>query len=73
MDDFEEWIDDLYRFFMELANWRPPHLLPSTLTMCPLFTETIRPSVFATSNSATSAFIMKETSDDESNDILRSQ
>jgi hypothetical protein len=68
MDDFEEWIDDSYGFFMELANWRPPHLFPSALTMRPLFTEIIRPSVFAAS-----AFITEETSDDESNDIPRSQ
>jgi hypothetical protein len=86
-DDFEEWIDDSYSFFMELANWRPPHLFPSTLTMCLLFTEIIRPSVFAASASvsastsvavsasdtATSAFITEETSDDKSNDIPRSQ
>jgi hypothetical protein len=52
-DDFEEWIDDSYRFFMELANWRPPHLFPSALTMRPLFTELIRPaaSVFTASAS----------------------
>jgi hypothetical protein len=43
--------------------------------MRPLFTEIIRPSVFAASASdaAASAFIMEETSDDESNDIPRSQ
>jgi hypothetical protein len=35
-DDFEEWIDDSYSFFMELANWRLPHLFPSALTMRPL-------------------------------------
>jgi hypothetical protein len=83
MDDFEDWIDDSYRFFMELANWRPSHLFPSTLTMHPLFTEIICPSVFATSASdaisasafdaAASMFIMEETSDDESNDIPCSQ
>jgi hypothetical protein len=61
MDDFEEWIDDSYGFFMELANWRPPHLFPSALTMHPLLTELIRPaasaSVFAVSTSvATSVF-----------------
>jgi hypothetical protein len=79
-DDFEEWIDDSYGFFMELANWRPPHLFPSTLTMRLLFTEIIRPSVFAASASvfaasdtAASAFITEETSDDESNDIPCSQ
>jgi hypothetical protein len=44
-DDFEEWIDDSYGFFMELANWRPPHLFPSALTMHPLFTELIRPAI----------------------------
>jgi hypothetical protein len=64
-DDFEEWIDDSYGFFMELANWQPPHLFPSALTMHPLFTEMIRSSI-----AATSAFITEETSDDESNDIL---
>jgi hypothetical protein len=68
---------------MELANWRPPHLFPSALTMCPLFTEIICPSMFAASTSvaisasasdtATSAFIMEETSDDKSNDIPHSQ
>jgi hypothetical protein len=92
-DDFEEWIDDSYGFFMELANWRPPHLFPSALTMHPLFTQILRPSVFATSapifavavsasapdtatstsDTATSTLIMEETSDDESNDIPRSQ
>jgi hypothetical protein len=38
---------------MELANWRPPHLFPSALTMRPLFTELIRPatSIFTTSTS----------------------
>jgi hypothetical protein len=82
-DDFEEWIDNSYRFLMELANWRPPHLFCSTLTMCPLFTEIIRPSVFAastsdafsasTSDAATSVFIMEETSNDESNNIPHSQ
>jgi hypothetical protein len=77
MDDFEEWIDDSYGFFMELANWRPPHLFPSALTMCPLFTQIIHPSVFAvstpTSDTAASTFIMEETSDDKSNDIPHSQ
>jgi hypothetical protein len=96
MDDFEEWIDDSYRFFMELANWRLPHLFPSALTMCPLFTQIIRPSIFAASASvfaiaasvststcasvavsasdaAASAFITEETSNDESNDVPRSQ
>jgi hypothetical protein len=74
-DDFEEWIDDSYSFFIKLANWRPPHLFPSALTMHPLFTELIRPaaSIFATSVFATSAFITEETADDESNDIPRSQ
>jgi hypothetical protein len=75
-DDFEEWIDDSYRFFMELANWRPPHLFPSTLTMCPLFTQIICPSIFATSASvavSASAFITEETSDDDSNNIPHSQ
>jgi hypothetical protein len=60
MDDFEEWIDDSYRFFMEPANRRPPHLFPSALTMRPLFTELIRPavSVFTASTSvATSASV----------------
>jgi hypothetical protein len=82
-NDFEEWIDDSYRFFMELTNWRPPHLFPSALTMCPLFTELIRPvtsvfaaSVFAASapasDIAASAFITEETADDESNDIPHS-
>jgi hypothetical protein len=85
MDDFEEWIDDSYGFFMELANWRLPHLFPSALTMCPLFTELIPPaasvfaasifaaSVFAASDIAISTFITEETADDESNDIPRSQ
>jgi hypothetical protein len=41
--------------------------------MRPLFTEIICPSVFATSDTAASAFIMEETADDESNDIPRSQ
>jgi hypothetical protein len=51
--------------------------------MHPLFTEIIRPSIFAAStlvaasasasDAATSAFITKETSDDESNDIPCSQ
>jgi hypothetical protein len=92
-DDFEEWIDDSYGSFMELANWRPPHLFPSSLTMRPLFTEIICPSVFAASAStsvtiststsvavsasasdtAASAFITEETSDDKSNDIPCSQ
>jgi hypothetical protein len=72
-DDFDEWIDDSYRFFIGLANWRPPHLFPSALTMRPLFTEIICPSVFATSDTAASAFITEETADDESNDIPRSQ
>jgi hypothetical protein len=79
-NDFEEWIDDSYRFFMELANWRPLHLFPLALTMCPLFTELICPSISATSifsatstsvtisvSAAASAFIMEETSDNESN------
>jgi hypothetical protein len=77
MDDFEEWIDDSYRFFMELANWRPPHMFPSALTMRPLFTEIIRPSVFAAcasvSDAAASTFITEETSDDESNNHSHSQ
>jgi hypothetical protein len=81
MDDFEEWIDDSYGFFMELANWRPPHLFPSALTMQPLFTEIICPSMFASSASisasasdtAASASIMEETADDKSNDIPHSQ
>jgi hypothetical protein len=86
MDDFDECIDNSYRFFMELANWRPPYLFPSTLTMRPLFTELIRPATSITavaasasdtdasaSNTAASAFIMEETSNDESNDISRSQ
>jgi hypothetical protein len=76
-DDFEEGIDDSYGFFMELATWQPPHLFPSALTMCPLFTELIRPaasaSVFAASATATSAFIMEETSDDKFNEIPSSQ
>jgi hypothetical protein len=49
-DDFEEWIDDSYGFFMELANWQRPHLFPSALTMCPLFTELIRPTVAASAS-----------------------
>jgi hypothetical protein len=32
-NDFEEWIDDSYSFFMELANWRPPHLFPSAVVV----------------------------------------
>jgi hypothetical protein len=84
-DDFEEWIDDSYRFFMELANWQLPHLFPSALTMHPLFTEIICPSIFAASasvvtsasvaisNAATSVFITEEASDDESNNIPHSQ
>jgi hypothetical protein len=83
MDDFEKWIDDSYGVFMELANWQLPHLFPYTLTMCPLFTQIIHPSVFAASASssfaisatdaATSTFITEENSDDESNDIPHSQ
>jgi hypothetical protein len=77
MDDFEEWINDSYRFFMELANWRLLHLFPSGLTMHPLFTQIRCPSVFATSASASDAaastFITEETSDDKSNDIPHSQ
>jgi hypothetical protein len=83
MDDFEEWIDNSYGLFMELANWRLPHLFPSALTMRPLFTELICPAVSFTAVAASdtaasvfavaaSAFIMEETSDDESNDISRS-
>jgi hypothetical protein len=78
MDDFEEWIDDSYRFLMELANWRPPHLFPSTLTMHPLFTELIHPAASITaistsaSGAATSRFITEETSDDKSNNISHS-
>jgi hypothetical protein len=54
-DDSEEWIDDSYGFFMELANWQPPHLFPSTLTMRPLFTQIIRPSAVSASASDTAA------------------
>jgi hypothetical protein len=43
-NDFEEWIDNSYRFFMELANWRPCHLFPSALTMHQQFTELIHTS-----------------------------
>jgi hypothetical protein len=70
---------------MELANWQPPHLFPSALTMRPLFTQLIRPaasvftasasaaaSVFTASVFAASAFITDETADDESNDIPHS-
>jgi hypothetical protein len=62
-DDFEEWIDDSYRFFMELANWRLPHSFPSALTMCLLFTELICTPVLT---DAASAFIMEETPNDTS-------
>jgi hypothetical protein len=65
-NDFEEWIDDSYRFFMELANWRPHHLFPSTLTMRLQFTQVI--------HAAASAFIMEETAEDivdASADILQ--
>jgi hypothetical protein len=59
-NDFEEWIDDSYRFFMELASWRPCHLFPSTLTMHLQFTQVTHT---ATSASA-SLFITEETTDD---------
>jgi hypothetical protein len=42
---------------MELANWKPPHLFPSTLTMHPLFTELICTPVRMT---AISIFITEE-------------
>jgi hypothetical protein len=46
-DDFEEWIDDSYGFFMELANWWPRHLFPPVLTMYQQFTELIHASTSA--------------------------
>jgi hypothetical protein len=51
-DDFEEWIDDSYGFFMELANWQPRHLFPSALTMCLQFTQVIHASAFITTETA---------------------
>jgi hypothetical protein len=59
-NDFEEWIDDSYGFFMELANWRLHHLFPSALTMPQQFTELIHASASA------STFITEETSEDNS-------
>jgi hypothetical protein len=37
---------------MELANWQPPYLFPSALTMRPLFTELIRPATSITAVAA---------------------
>jgi hypothetical protein len=54
-DDFEEWIDDSYGLFMELAHWRPPHLFLSALTMHPLFTELIRPAISFTAIAASAS------------------
>jgi hypothetical protein len=59
-NDFEEWIDDSYGFFMELANWRPRHLFPSALTICPQFTQVTH----AATSASASAFITEEIADD---------
>jgi hypothetical protein len=60
-DDFEEWIDNSYGFFMELANWQLRHLFPSTLTMHQQFIELIHTSA------SVSTIITEETSEDNSN------
>jgi hypothetical protein len=59
-NDFKEWIDDSYRFFIELANWWLRHLFPSALTVHQQFTELIHTSASASA----SAFITEETSKD---------
>lgn len=43
-DDFEEWIDESYGFFMEVANWRPPKLITQHYGFQALFNDLLRPT-----------------------------